>query len=688
MGKRYIIGINFFLLIVWAAFVLWAFFQSFPFINLLEVLKNGLVLFFLLALFTALGRRVFRVFKISFSTFAEECSFSFGLGTGIVIVLFIGLAALQLLYEIVIFGLILVLFGLVYADARYICITGYKILTASSTQHISFINGVFIVLMGFAGIVTFLAAATPPFFYDALVYHLAVPQQYLLAHGFHYMPHHHFSNFPINLNMLFMVGMSLSGGMLAKLLSWLFAPMSAIAVYGFAKSRWGTHIAIMAAAILSLVPGVLILSTLTSVDLGVMFYSFLSFSALLSWFSSGQKQWFILSGVFCGLAVGTKYTALVTTFAAILIILFIHECFYIKKHRLFNSIRSLLLYGIIVLCMVLPWLIKNTLYTGNPIYPLFNSLIGTSISHQYTYYDRKISATNPVYTLFHSFVLRPQKVFNLILYYLKAPWSFSMATTRAAGKTGVLFLLCLPLVFLVKKKDTDSKYLFALGLCSFWLWVILLPQTALRYVFQMFPPLSLATAYILWSLSISRRSKTWILSGISVILIYHLCFLGTALDVFQPFSYLFNNQPQEQFLVNHGVNYYPAIQFANQETPKNAKILYVGELRSYYCERDILLATDGYQVDEEIILRQLIIESKDSEEVIRKLEQLGITHILLNFSEMQRFAKGKLARESFFGFQTEKDKKIFQTLFSHYLRLLISEYQVNLYEILYPATHG
>ena len=143
--------------------------------------------------------------------------------------------------------------------------------------------------------------------------------------------------------MLFMVGMSFSGGMLAKLLSWSFAPITALAVYGFTKSRWGCRMGLLAAAILFLVPGVLILSTLTSVDLGVMFYSFLSFSALLSWFSSRQKSWLILAGIFCGLAMGTKYTALLLTFGSICIILVCHDYIFAKYLYILDAMTTLLM---------------------------------------------------------------------------------------------------------------------------------------------------------------------------------------------------------------------------------------------------------------------------------------------------------------------------------------------------------
>ncbi len=100
MPKHYKIWIKSLLIGGWAIFVLWHFHVHFPIINLLESALNGAMLFILLLGFTALGKRVFRYTKISFATFIEECCFSFGLGTGVTIVLVIGLAALGLLYKI------------------------------------------------------------------------------------------------------------------------------------------------------------------------------------------------------------------------------------------------------------------------------------------------------------------------------------------------------------------------------------------------------------------------------------------------------------------------------------------------------------------------------------------------------------------------------------------------------------
>jgi hypothetical protein len=146
---------------------------------------------------------------------------------------------------------------------------------------------------------------------------------------------------------------------------------------------------------------------------------------------------------------------------------------------------------------------------------------------------------------------------------------------------------------------------------------------------------------------------------------------------------LFRNQTQEEFLLEHGVNYYSAMADVNLETPKDSKLLFVAELRGYYSQRNYLTNTDPHD-DNEIILQQLIIASQNIEELLQKLQRMEITHILVNASEMKRLAK-VLDRDTYFEFPTEKDQTMYRTLFSpQYLRPLVSKNLVTIYEILYP----
>lgn len=596
------------------------------------------------------------------------------------------LAVAGLLYEVLIFPVMLLLCLVVYRDARAICIQWYQAASMFFLTKKSVAEIFFFALMGCAGILSFLAAATPPFFFDALVYHLAVPHKYLLLHRFHYIPHQPFSNFPMNFGMLCIVALSFSTGMLAKLLSWAYFPLSVLAVYGFAKSRWGNLVATTSATILFLVPGCLILSTLTAVDNMVMFYSFLCFSALLSWRASRERAWFIWAAVFCSLAIGVKYHAIVVTFLPAILLLLVYE-FQAEKASILRGGQQVMLFSLVVLLGVSPWLAKNFFYTGNPLYPFFNALFGSQASYNVEYQELMRRIGNPLHRLLFSAdsFLNIRYWLRGVWEFINAPWFFSMKPNGAAGQIGIIFLLFVPFALLIKPLDRAAKSLLICALSSLGLWALFLPWIQ-RYGFPILPLLSLIAAYALWNLPVSQLIRKLLAAILTIGLIYQLfLFVAEEIRILRPFDYLFANQTREEFLLDHGVNYYPVIQYVNRETSVDAKILFVGESRGYYCERDYLLYTVIEGIDDnELPLRNLIIQSQDINDLLQKLQVQGITHILLNAAEMKRYTETYLTRDSYLGLTAAKDQAILRALLSpQSTRELITAHQVRLYEILY-----
>ena len=87
--------------------------------------------------------------------------------------------------------------------------------------------------------------------------------------------------------------------------------------------------------------------------------------ALDGWRNNGDKIWLVLAGAMAGFAFGTKYTAGVLAIAAGVTLLF-H--LFQRKAKLLPAVG---LFAGSALLVVLPWLLRNTIYTGNPFYPFF-----------------------------------------------------------------------------------------------------------------------------------------------------------------------------------------------------------------------------------------------------------------------------------------------------------------------------
>lgn len=683
MLNKYKNQIRNFIILTWCAIIFANFFRHFPIIHLFEVILNVLALFILLLFFSALGKYVLKYFPLKWNSFVEELCFSFAVGSGTFILMIIALAFIKLLFEIIIIMLFLILFAVIYKETKYLVITGYNKLLKFISYKKSSEEQVYTCFILIAIISTLISALAPPFFYDALSYHLAVPQKYLTNHGFCFLPLHYSSNFPANLGILFTLAFSLSGGLLAKLISWIYAPLTAIAVYSFAKSFWGKQVGILSAAILISVPGIMILSTLTSIDLAVTFYSFMSLYSLFYWFKFLQKRWFILSGIFCGIAIGTKYTAILVSFLTIEMILFLH-IYFVKKKPLPNVLKHCFYFASIVLLCFSPWLVKNIVYTNNPIYPFFSSIFNSDSQeiNNYSQVMRRIG--NPIHHWFYLFRNSQSSLWEGIKLILSSPWRVTMTTNGAAGKTGIIFLLGLPFLFLIKKRPLTIRYLLLFSVSSFLGWTLLLPWM-LRFAFPMFPALSIILAYTFVKLWNTYRIKKLMMTVISIALIYNLfLFFSEMVTILRPFPYLFANQSKEEFLVSHGVNYYPVTKWANNNIPQNSKILFIGELRGYYCKRDYLLHAGIEGVDEKkLLLRNLIKKSKNVDEILQGLNNLGITHLLINFSEMSRLAKKSLSLNSYFNFQQEEKNELTRELFTDYLQPLASKHNVTLHEIKY-----
>ncbi len=110
----------------WTIWVAWSFWDRFPLKNLTEVLLNGIMLGILLLCFTAIGRRIAYYSGVTGSNLAEECCMAFGLGSGVMMLFIFILAVAGLLYEVLIFPVMLLLCLVVYRDARAICIQWYQ----------------------------------------------------------------------------------------------------------------------------------------------------------------------------------------------------------------------------------------------------------------------------------------------------------------------------------------------------------------------------------------------------------------------------------------------------------------------------------------------------------------------------------------------------------------------------------
>jgi hypothetical protein len=230
-------------------------------------------------------------------------------------------------------------------------------------------NWTFVALAPLAGMV-FVAALFPPGFlwgasdpngYDVTEYHLQVPREWFEAGKIVPLSHNVFSYFPFNVETHYLLAMELRGGpwagmYLAQLMHATMCGLTVLAVWSICGGGWrGTVAAFLTAA----VPWIPLLAAVAYDEGGMLLWG----TVAIGWAMRAENlRQIALAGVFAGLAAGAKLTAVPVLFVGIPIGLLITQ----------TSGRTLGRCVLFVACALLtlsPWLIRNQVWAGNPVFP-------------------------------------------------------------------------------------------------------------------------------------------------------------------------------------------------------------------------------------------------------------------------------------------------------------------------------
>ncbi len=128
----------------------------------------------------------------------------------------------------------------------------------------------------------FFLSSTPPYAKDALIYHLAIPKIYLKARRIVEIPGNIYSNFPLNIEMLYLFGLSFSNSIFPKIINFSFNLLLSLLIIMIIKRYASLTYGIIGAIVWNLIPSAFFIATIAYVDLEVTFFILLiTFSILL-----------------------------------------------------------------------------------------------------------------------------------------------------------------------------------------------------------------------------------------------------------------------------------------------------------------------------------------------------------------------------------------------------------------------
>ncbi len=624
---------------VWAALVFFRYFfspshplfQALPFLGkLLDVdpllpgssarfwetqlgsLRIGLTVFCVSGATWASGARLRQWMGLRLPDSWVRWAFDFGLGVCGLNFFWVGTGLVGLWYPPVWWGTAVLLLGLFGIGLFSLLKKGFRFSFPDSASLI------FLGAMGaFYSLFSILQNLAPETFYDSMVYHLAVPAYWLSHHGLADFPTNFFANYPYGAEVYFLNGLAWQGTESAKMLHVVCVGACGLLAGGWAREMAGAKAGWLVLGLVLTFPLLEVNSWSTEVE------GFLALAVVLMIYSlnrlvvekEGPWVWALATGLFAGLALCAKYTAFLAVGGSFFVLLF-QKVEFFKRSR--PGIWLLLFFGTFLLLS--PWILKNLVYTGNPIFPYgmthFPGRHLPPLGYERLLQEQHARVTTDGWS------------------WLLLPWTLTMANPDSYNFCGPLALAMVPFLFLFRFQHPALRFLAALT--PLLLAAGFAVTHILRFVLPVFVLFYVLAGTVLWGSGQPAWGKVgaWAAGFCAV-----LCFAYMSLISHYYYSCAgiwLGRQTRAEYLMGPGkiTPYYDMAQWVNRNLPGDARLLVAGDARGLYYERPFLTNS----VFDEQVLSQAAQEEENAEGIARRLKELGVEDVVVNGNEGIRVA--------------------------------------------------
>ena len=556
------------------------------------------------AMTTALGRGLLRrAFRIDDLNPFETAAFGFALGLGTISLLTLSLGAAQRLKPNYIFALaasllVLTIWLNATAPARDADENDWRLLfRGRGCALLAALTAFLLLTEGFY-------ALAPETSFDAMVYHLSLPNLYRMNGGILPTPTVLYSGFPMLLEWVYGFMLFFSDEIGAKLVHWACGLGIAAAFLGLALRARRPLLGWVACAVFLSTPLIVYNIVVAGVDVGSSYFVLMAvYASAVYCANQDAASWLVLAGVLCGLAMGVKYT----NWPLLPLLAFILHLMKIPRRELFR-------FCAVAACVVLPWAIKNVVLYHNPLFPFLDFSPAAGLLRADAggrdWHATLASAPGLVEALLH-------------------PWFMTMFDTSHSGHLGPVFLMALPALLFVRPASDESRLWLR---CLLGLWLAWWLTSSMPRLFA--PGLCLFSVFI--GAVVDRAERPWPRRALLALVVV------TALNGVSAASwplartgigdYLVGGISKQEFLRPSRPlwpnSYFDAAEWIDNNTPKTARVLVINGGRGYYLNRPFLTSS---RLDEDILAHWLK-RCRSSDELLQEFERAGITHLLINMA--------------------------------------------------------
>jgi hypothetical protein len=545
----------------------------------------------------------------------------------------------------------------------------FKLGTAKINIQKSYSQSILIGLLTLLIFSILILCAVPPVSRDALTHHLAIPKLYLKHGEIYETPNMIFSYYPMNLDLLYMIPLYFGNDIIPKYIHFAFGLLTAWLIFNYLKTRLNLSFAFLGVLFFLSLPLIVKLSITAYVDLGLVFFSTASLINFFKWIEKDFKlKYLVISGICCGLAMGTKYNGLIVLFLLTLFVPYIYskqkafarhhddaDYHAFSFHHSFNAAGYALVFMAAALVIFSPWLIRNYIWTHNPIYPLYGG-------------SPALGGVKPIFPgdddlprQPDAFVTKTDGIANPFL------------TRKIIFKETGWQILTIPIRIFFQGKDDDPKYFDGrlnpyLILLPFFAFLprhgkdnrlrsekkILVAFSALylliaffqrdlriRYIGPILPPLVMLSVFGFRNITAragfgnlfvaEKFVKGVVVIAVIVLLGMNADYIRQQFGSVQPLSFINGRIGRDAYIERFRPEY-AAIKFANQNLAEDAKILclFLGN-RGYYSDREMLFGDKFF--------REIVKTTDSAEETVRYLKDRKITHLLIGQNLFKQWSR-------------------------------------------------
>ncbi len=443
----------------------------------------------------------------------------------------------------------------------------------------------FFIFMAVLIVFALLIALAPQVAWDALNYHLVVPQTYIEEGRILANLANPYFGYPQNFDILFGLLMMFGTDRAPAVLHLAFGVISLLGIYCLTLRFTSNRSATVAVLVIASSYSFWVLMGYAYVDLALMAYGVAVIIAILQWVKKDQHQdfWLVILAVLLGIAVGIKYTAG-------LIGLAVYGVVIIREPR--KVIKNTLIFGIVGFIVFLPWFIKGLVFYENPIYPYLwggpnlDSARGDFFGGTgYSFLTKDFWYHIPIQPL-------TATVFGIDR---RKPYDFNVS----------VFLLTLPFFLLLKKVRVTEKakplleVVSPMALIVLAVWMLLAMFTGLggrvRYILITIPLAAILcglTFHALEQWADENLNITFMVQALLIVSlgmgIYNNVFHFARMRVLEYHTGLMD----EDAYLEHNLDIHYKMMEALQDIPAGSKVLFLWEPKTYYCPETITCIGD------------------------------------------------------------------------------------------------